>query len=301
MSKKYTTEEFIISAKLKHGDKFDYSKVEYLGVFKNVIITCPIHGEFLQTPKNHLDSMTGCKECGTILRAKNRTSTTEEFISKARLVHGDKYDYSKVNYVGSQTDIVIICPIHGEFLQPPDRHLQGAGCHKCSENYMDLEYFIEKSNIRHNNRYDYSECEYFGNDNDLYIICQIHGGFWQSARNHLKGCGCPICKTSRVELIIQDFLAENNIKFIYQKRFDWLGIQSLDFYLVDQNIAIEVQGIQHFKPVEFFGGEKSFIKTINRDIIKNKLCVENNIELIYVIDKLKFKMNLLMNDDIKEI
>ena len=123
---------FIEKAKLIHGDKYDYSKVEYINRRTNVLIMCPIHGEFYQNPKSHLNGH-GCVECARI-KSTYLKSNTNDFIEKARKVHGDIYDYSKVEYVDRKTKVTIICPIHGEFLQIPYSHLRGAGCIKCKNN-----------------------------------------------------------------------------------------------------------------------------------------------------------------------
>ena len=93
--------------------------------------------------------------------------------------------------------------------------------------------------------------------------------------------GCPSCKESKLEREIRLFLKDNNINFEYQKRFDWLGLQSLDFYLPEYNVAIECQGIQHFEPIDFFGGKKALKETLERDERKLQLCNENNVKLLY--------------------
>lgn len=123
--KKLTIEEFTRRAREIHGDCYDYSKVEYKGNKVKVCIICPIHGEFWQKPNDHLMGH-GCPECS----GKNQKDT-ERFIQDARKVHGDRYDYSKVDYKNSKTKICIICPIHGEFWQSPNVHLKGSGCRKC--------------------------------------------------------------------------------------------------------------------------------------------------------------------------
>lgn len=124
MSKKLTTEEFVKRARVVHGDKYDYSKTNYMGALKNVCIICPEHGEFWQTPSNHLRG-NGCPKCGIESARKSKTSTIEDFVNKAREVHGDKYDYSKVEYADAHKNVCIICPKHGEFLQTPANHLSG--------------------------------------------------------------------------------------------------------------------------------------------------------------------------------
>ena len=126
MPKKKTKEEFIAKAKLVHGDKYDYSKVEYVGALTKVCIICPKHGEFCQEANSHLRGQ-GCPKC----KYEKQTCTTDEFIAKAKKIHGDKYDYSKVEYVNDRTKVCIICPKHGEFWQTPNHHLSGCGCPKC--------------------------------------------------------------------------------------------------------------------------------------------------------------------------
>lgn len=129
--KSLTTEEFVCKARIVHGDKYDYSKVVYIDNKTPVTITCPVHGEFKQRPADHLRGV-GCKDCGIIRRNKKNTLTFEQFVEKAKLVHGDKYDYSKVVYVKSKQDVVIICKECGkEFSLTPNEHLCGYGCREC--------------------------------------------------------------------------------------------------------------------------------------------------------------------------
>ena len=116
---KLTLEEFIERARLKHGDKYDYSKVDYKTCDTNVIIICPIHGDFKQTPYKHTNMGRGCQICSRIKSDISRRSNTKEFIKRAKLKHGNKYNYSKVDYKTSSKKVIIICPIHGEFLQTP--------------------------------------------------------------------------------------------------------------------------------------------------------------------------------------
>lgn len=128
-----TTEEFIEKARKVHGDKYDYSKVDYVDTKTNVTIICPVdgHGEFQQLPSAHLNG-SGCPRC-----FGNKKLDTEEFIEKARKVHGDKYDYSAVDYVNAGTKVTIICPIHGPFQQRANEHLSGRGCRYCAWNVRD--------------------------------------------------------------------------------------------------------------------------------------------------------------------
>lgn len=139
MKLKRTTEQFIKEAELiyaKNGKgPFDFSKTVYEGVTVKTKIICPIHGEFEVTPHKVLSRGDGCPKCAIESRKKNRRLTTEEFIKRAIKIHGNKYDYSKVEYKKCDEKICIICPEHGEFWQLPSKHLNGQGCFKCKESH----------------------------------------------------------------------------------------------------------------------------------------------------------------------
>ena len=135
MSIRKTTEEFILDAKRVHGNKYDYSKVEYINNETKVCIICPIHGEFWQTPNKHLLGK-GCRLCGNQRISLSQSGNKEEFVEKAKSIHGNKYDYSLVEYVDRKTKVKIICPEHGEFLQRPSSHLHH-GCSKCEETALE--------------------------------------------------------------------------------------------------------------------------------------------------------------------
>ena len=281
--KKLTKKKFIERAKKIHGNKYDYSKVKYIDYETPVRIICPIHGEFQQSPNSHLHSY-GCPKCGRKNINVDRKLTTEEFIKKAKEVHGDKYDYSKVEYKNNKTPVTIICPEHGEFKQTPSNHLNGNGCKKCATETSKLtkELFVERAKLVHGDKYDYSKVKYSGSQSKICVICPEHGKFQQRATDHLMGHGCPICNERKLEKETREFLIKQNVSFEYQKHFEWLGRQSLDFYLPELNIAIECQGAQHFEPNDFFGGEKSFIEQLERDNRKKALCEKHNLQLFYV-------------------
>ena len=124
----------------------------------------------------------------------SKKKTTEQFVQEAQLVHGNKYDYSKVDYKGKGVKVVIICQEHGEFLQRPHNHLQGQGCPKCSGHYMNTEYFKEKATKIHNSKYNYDKTVYKDYRSKVVITCPFHGDFLQSPQDHLQGNGCQKCK-----------------------------------------------------------------------------------------------------------
>ena len=192
------TERFIEKARVIHGDKYDYSKVEYINSLKKVIIICKEHGEFLQIAGSHLQGHQ-CKICSTNITANKQRRNNEEFIEKAKEKHGDKYDYSKVEYINSNTKVIIICKEHGEFLQDAGRHLQGRGCKMCAIQLSSIrqtsnkEEFVEKAKLIHGDKYDYSNLEYVKDRSKVVITCKVHGDFTQTARDHLCGNGCSKC------------------------------------------------------------------------------------------------------------
>ncbi len=216
VGRRLSIEKFIEKAKEVHGDKYDYSKVVYINNHTKVTIVCPIHGEFEQTPHDHLSGK-GCIKCVR----PNSSLTKEEFIEKAKEVHGDKYDYSKVVYINSTTPVTIVCPEHGEFLQKPINHLRGSGCHKCTGLIrLTTSEFIEKAKEVHGDKYDYSKVVYINNHTKVTIVCPIHGEFEQIPNTHLLGCGCPIC-AGNIKLSTDEFVEKarkiHGDKYIYDK------------------------------------------------------------------------------------
>lgn len=207
MPKRYTTEEFITKAQAVHGDRYDYSLVDYHGSEKKVRIICPVHGEFQQSPHQHING-SGCPKCGRIKCDYNRKKGLRFFLDQAHAVHGDKYDYSKVDLKTRREKVTIICPIHGEFEQTPYNHtVQKQGCPKCARESnavkitKDTEWFLEKARAIHGDRYDYSETVYTKAKEKLCVICHEkddggfeHGRFWITPHQHLTHSGgCPKC------------------------------------------------------------------------------------------------------------
>ena len=279
IKQKDTTSSFIKKALLKHGDLYNYSKVYYKDHKTKLTIICKEHGEFKQLANNHLSGQ-GCPKCSGKFRSK------KEFIDLCNIKHLNKYDYSLVNYEKVDDYINIICKEHGEFIQKSSNHLSGQGCPKCSGvEKSNIGEFINKSKKVHLNKYDYSKSIYTNANHPLVIICKNHGEFNQTPYKHLSGQGCPICKLSKGEKKIMNFLIKNNIKYEHQKKFDdCLNIRKLpfDFYLPDYNILIEYDGIQHFEPVDQFGGEEAFKNLKIRDKIKDEYCYEKNIRILRI-------------------
>lgn len=177
-----------------HDNKYDYSKSVYKNSKTKMIIICPIHGEFEQCHNKHGTTKQGCPKCGGRVK-----STTEEFTLKAKEIHGEFYDYSKVDYTNQYNDVTIVCPKHGEFRQSPTNHLAGKKCRKCAYDTNGIglrrtfEEFTKKANEVHSNRYSYKN--YSKASNYVTIVCPTHGEFQQQGTSHLLGCGCPSCAT----------------------------------------------------------------------------------------------------------
>jgi len=227
-----TTEQFIEQAKQIHEDRYDYSKVEYKKGKENIIIVCKEHGDFLQTPQNHLKKQ-NCPKCAGVYKR-----TQNDFINEASIIHNKKYDYSLVNYTRVHVKVTIICKEHGEFLQTPTDHLRGAGCKKCAteiehnKQRSNTEEFIVKAKIIHKNIYDYSKTTYIDVKTNIIIVCKVHGEFAQRPNNHLTGAGCSKCagvyRQNHNEFI-------EKAKEIYGDIYDYSNI---DYQNVDTNIEI---------------------------------------------------------------
>ena len=290
--KRLTTNEFIEKSKKIHGDEYDYTNSFYVNAKTKVKITCREHGDFEMLPHNHIKGE-GCPICRYIKSANKMRGNNDNFINEAILVHGNKYDYSKVKYIKNDIKVCIICPEHGEFWQTPEKHIhRKQGCPRCSGNARKtLNEFITESNIIHDNKYDYSKVEYKCNHKLVEIICPIHGSFWQRPKDHLKGQGCPHCKQSKIEKDVFNFLKNNNIIFESQYRYDKSNLKnSIDFFIPNIKIGIECQGEQHFKPVDFANNgnewaKELFEKNVFRDERKKNICEDIGIKLIYYVPK----------------
>lgn len=292
----------------KHGNRYDYDLVDYVNSQTKVNIICHEHGMFKQTPSQHIGGQ-GCPKCAIILNGENRLLNNNEFILKANLKHNNKYDYSLVKYVHSRKKVDIICKEHGIFKQIASGHLKGQGCPECSnDNLKRLNTgtsteFILKANLKHNNKYDYSLVNYVHSQMKVDIICGKHGIFKQLPTGHLSGQGCPVCSESKGERTIRNVLEFNNIKYVTQKDFDdCRGNKKklpFDFYLPEKNILIEYNGEQHYMPVKYFGGERTFNRIRKCDKIKLDYAIKNNIKIV-IIKYLDFDNieNILKNEEI---
>ena len=207
----FNTEQFKEEAKKVHGFKYCYSKSVYSKMGEKLTIRCETHGEFEQTPSNHITHKQGCQQC-----AGNYVSTLAEFVDKTKKIHGDKYLYGKVVYVNNHTKVLISCPEHGDFEQTPHNHLWGYGCVLCGKiassekQRKPIQEFIDESNAVHSFKYSYDKVDYVNARTEVTIVCPFHGEFQQIPDVHLKGCGCYKCAFSgysKVQIQWLDFIA----------------------------------------------------------------------------------------------
>lgn len=229
---KRSTNSFIEEAKDVHGDRYDYSQVDYINSYTPVSIICKEHGPFEQTPSRHLASVIGCAKCAINSRTQQNSLTKEQFIAKARAVHGEKYDYSKVKYINSSIKVTIICPDHGPFEQTPDIHLRGSQCSYCAGVRRNADDFIKLASDVHDNAYDYSLVRYKDSETKIVIICPKHGKFEQSPGNHLSGNGCPACAMEHRAIALRKWAtAEEFIeaaKAVHGNQYDYSEVEYID-------------------------------------------------------------------------
>jgi hypothetical protein len=287
-NKRLNKEKFLLKSVEIHGDKYNYDLVDYVSVGKKVQIKCnSCERTFLQRPFDHLRGR-GCKICFL----KNRTRSSDEFVSIAKSVHGNKYNYDLVDYTNQDTKVDIYCnKCKKTFSQRPFQHLKGGGCKTCADDRLrdDVESFISKSKAIHGNKYNYDLVEYTSSLIKVRIICnRCTEIFDQRPADHLRGVGCSICRESRGEIKIAEYLNGINISFIRQKSFDGLRNKNplkYDFYLPDHNKIIEFDGEGHYMAIfgsSLEGKQKNLEAVQINDEIKNKYALKNNIPLLRI-------------------
>ena len=271
---------FIAKAETVHGIKYDYSEINYINAKTKVLIICKKHGGFEQTPSNHLSGY-NCQKC-----AKNLKINTETFIERANIVHLNKYDYSKVDYVNADTKVLIICVAHGEFEQIPDFHLnRKCGCPKCADNVpLLITEFIERSQKVHGDKYNYSHVIYLNNRKNVIIECKEHGNFDQSPTRHLGGDGCPHC-INKTEYKLWTLLKDKFPSVERQFKAEWckqIRCLPYDFAIKDHKTIIELDGPQHFEQVSNWR-EPELQR--QQDLFKMKCANDNGYRVIRVLQK----------------
>ena len=220
--KKVNKEEFIRRSRAIHGEKYDYSDIEFVNTQSKVVIKCYIHGDFSVRASNHYGgSKSGCKLCSGQV-----TVDTNEFIRRSKEIFGKKYDYSTVNCKSSTSIVSILCPDHGLFKIRANEHYGGPkrGCSSCTvriiRKKMTTESFIEHSMNVHGSKYDYSVSKYVDGTTKITILCPKHGEFKIRPNAHYgtQKQGCKAC-AGRPEVTTQSFIRSS--KAIYFDRFEY--------------------------------------------------------------------------------
>ena len=271
MSRKLSKEEVVSQFHKIHGDKYDYSKFEYIGTHAMSTIICKKHGDFQQSPIMHKKGQ-GCPKC------IGRNKTDAERILELINIHGETYDYSKFRYNGNHNKSIFVCRIHGEFEQIYSNHKRGHGCELCTGQIKSTDEYIGIFKKIHSNRFNYSKFEYEKSYKRCTIICPDHGDFLITPNGHQQGHGCPRCVDSLGEIVIATFLSERGVVFIQEHKFPTCLYKRkllFDFFIPEKNLIIEYHGIQHFQPIDYFGGIESLTKTQKRDRIKKRWAIIN--------------------------
>jgi hypothetical protein len=303
---------WIKKSSILHNNKYDYSHVDYVNNHTKVKIGClknPFHGFFYQRPNNHLNG-DGCPIC-----SRNDKCTKEKFIEKSIFKHGNKYDYSKFNYINYTTKGEIVCFKHGSFFQRPSSHISGKGCLECGKETSSLlqrsnkNEFIEKAKKKHKfKNYNYSNINYINNSTKISILCPIHGIFFQTPQIHLRGGGCPKC-TNRISKPEIEFLGYLKIPDTKENRQVYILKKKIDGYDDKTNTIYEFLGdYYHGNPKKYDSKKYNQIchKTFGelyKDTFKKFETLKSlgyNVKYIWESDWKMFKKQKIKNLNIKE-
>lgn len=287
-----TTEAFVNELTLKHLGKYNYSLVEYRTLRDKIKIICPEHGLFETRAESHFNGH-GCRKCANAKDAERRRKTRDQFIRESIEIHGNRFDYSLVEYVDTSIKVKIRCSSHGVFEITPHAHLQGKKCRRCStiegklKRTYTREEFIAKANNVHKNKYTYENLTYAGTNNKVIITCPVHGDFSQKATAHLQMNGCPKCNSSKGELKIIEYFEKNNIKYLPQYRNKKCRLKlplPFDFKIETSGVfgLIEFNGQQHYRYFAKFQKRDGLELTKMRDEIKRIFCEDNGIPLLII-------------------
>lgn len=248
-SRTKSNSDFISKVTIKHNDFYNYSKTKYTGSDNKIEIICTLHGSFWQTAGSHLGG-SKCPSCAGLKKL-----STSEFISRSKKLHQGRFTYNNTIYVNSHTKLTITCEIHGDFAQEPTNHLfLRRGCPKCAGRNKTTSEFIEKSNIIHRKRYNYSMTNYINCLKKVTIICGKHGEFDQLPGEHLKGKGCSKC-THIISKPETQFLDYYNIPLRNHRLPEWRR-KPVDGFDPESNTVFEFLGdYWHGNPDKYKSGD----------------------------------------------
>ena len=308
------TQEFIQKAIKVHGDKYDYSKVEYNNNRIGVVIICNKHDEikeFIQIPSNHLKGH-GCKYCKKFKLSNTFKKTNNNFINECINKYGNLYDFSKVIYENNKKKVIIICNLHGEFTKSPCKFLSGEGCQQCSINKIsnkfkkDINIFIKQANIVHNYKYDYTNINYINNRTKINIICSKHGTFEQTPDNHLKYIGCSKC--------VNNQFSKSQIKWLeflekyYNINIQHMGNSNQEFRIKNtkwkaDGYCKETNTIYEFHGDYFHGNPKIYLEKDKNDVCNKTMgyLYKKTLEREQKIKELGFNLEVMWESNWNKI
>lgn len=249
---KDSTESFIRKSKERHGDYLNYSKVDYQGGKSEIILICPVHGEFYTKGIDHLTAKHPCPQCARDSTTKKQSFTKEMFAQKAKEVHGDTYDYSLVEYKTARKKVTIKCRVHGPFDQVPYVHTKGGGCPVCASlsqgDFLrsNKDEFIKKARVIHGDAYDYSNVEYITARLPVEIICNTtQQKFCQTPDNHLRGMACSCCANCGFDQ------GRTGVLYVLQAD-DWLKIGITNLTPEDRCKSINKKSPRKFSTLTYY-------------------------------------------------
>jgi hypothetical protein len=254
--KRLTKSQFILNSVQVHGDKYDYSKSTIVDSNTRTIVICPLHGDFDVVPRNHYNTQkTACPKCKNYMKG-----SLDLFLKRACEAHGNKYDYSKVDFVSNNKKVVVNCLKHGEFQVVPSQHYlpRAIGCSLCSNKKANnTEGFIKQAVEIHGSKYSYDKVNYSRNDVDVTIVCPKHGEFYIRPSGHIgkERRGCPSCvaKVARGKLDTSRFVELS--KAVHGDKYDYSNSN-----YVNATKKISILCVKHgefeIRPNAHFGSQK---------------------------------------------
>lgn len=282
MATKKTHEEYVRQVK-NINPNIDVIEM-YINNNTSILHRCKIDGNEWRAKPNNILNGKGCPICGNKKLHNDRVKSHEQYVQELKNIN----PYIDVigGYINARTKILHKCLIDGyEWNVNPNKTLDGHGCPVCSKNKKKThqEYIKELAKV---NKDIEVLGEYINSQTSILHKCKKCNLIWETSPNNLlQGHGCPVCSGSKGEKAISKYLCEHNINFVPQYTFkNCKNIQVLqfDFYLPVYNSCIEFDGIQHFKPIDFFGGKIALDNTKKRDKIKTDYCETNNIPLLRI-------------------
>jgi len=284
MPKKQTTQEFKDKGNIAHNNFYNYDKSIYVKAKQELIITCPIHGDFKQQPYVHTGQKCGCPECGLERTSQKRSFSLDDTLIECIKVHKGFYTYNNVlDYTTRSRKYNITCPIHGDFTQVIGEHMSGKGCPKCGDirggikGRLSQEEVMRRIHKSHGKRYSYPNFKYINDKQVIDIVCEKHGVFLQPVGNHMKGHGCKDCarvNPSKGEIEMREFL-QRHVELNHSNRNILDKKAELDIFIPKLKTAIEFNGI-------YFHSDK--FQQSDYHLNKTTQCIEKGIKLVHIFD-----------------